>query len=143
MKLGTVTKIYKTNGTRPKKVDDNVMLADCGVIVIILTYGQFGALRKPYSGCIVCKTYIFINSNLLSYWNWKQNCKISNTALTLLLWVKVLYLPKKGWFFWRKKILRGLKNTKGYIQVSSIILTSFREGVILSPSPALYLKTNT
>ena len=67
MKLGTVTKIYKTNGTRPKKVDDNVMLADCGVIVIILTYGQFGALRKPYSGCIVCKTYIFINNNLLSY----------------------------------------------------------------------------
>ena len=67
MKHGTVTKIYKTNGTTPKKVDDNVMSADCGVIVIILTYGQFGAIRKPYSGCIVCKTYLFINSNLLSY----------------------------------------------------------------------------
>ena len=30
-------------------------------------YGQFGAIWKPNSGRIVCKTYIFINSNLLSY----------------------------------------------------------------------------
>ena len=36
-------------------------------------YGQFGAIRKPDSGRIVCKTYIFINSNLLSYKIWKQN----------------------------------------------------------------------
>ena len=30
-------------------------------------YGQFGAIRKVDSGGIVCKTYIFINSNPLSY----------------------------------------------------------------------------
>ena len=36
-------------------------------------YGQFGAILKSESGRIVCKTYIFINSNLLSYKNWKQN----------------------------------------------------------------------
>ena len=43
------------------------------VIVIFPVYGQFGAIRNPDSGCIVCKTYIFINSNFLSYKNWKQN----------------------------------------------------------------------
>ena len=32
-------------------------------------YGQFGAIRKPNSGCIVYKTYILINSSLLSYKN--------------------------------------------------------------------------
>ena len=39
------------------------------VIVIFQIYDQFGAIRKPDSGCIVCKTYIFINSNFLSYKN--------------------------------------------------------------------------
>ena len=51
------------------------MLANCDVIVIFLIYGQFGAIGKPDSRCIVCKTYIFINSNFLSYKNWKQNKK--------------------------------------------------------------------
>ena len=34
------------------------MLADCDVIVIFPVYGQFGAIRKPGSRRIVCKTYI-------------------------------------------------------------------------------------
>ena len=42
------------------------MLADCDVIVIFLIHGQLGANRKPDSGRTVLKTYIFINSNLLS-----------------------------------------------------------------------------
>ena len=33
---------------------------------------QFMAIRELDSGRIVCKTYIFINSNLFSYKNWKQ-----------------------------------------------------------------------
>ena len=49
------------------------MSVNCDVIVIFPIYGQFGAIRKPDSGRIVCKTYIFINSNLLSYKIWKQN----------------------------------------------------------------------
>ena len=49
------------------------MSENCDVIVIFSIYGQFGATWKPDSGCIVCKTYIFINSNLFSYKNWKQN----------------------------------------------------------------------
>ena len=49
------------------------MLANCDILVIFLIYGQFGAIRNPDSGCIVFKTYILINSNLLCYKNWKQN----------------------------------------------------------------------
>ena len=33
------------------------------IIVIFLIYCQFGANWKPDSGRIVCKTYIFIDSN--------------------------------------------------------------------------------
>ena len=49
------------------------MSANCDVIVIFPIYGQFWAIQKPDSGRIVCKTYIFINSNLSSYNHWKQN----------------------------------------------------------------------
>ena len=66
MKPGPVTKLDKGNKTSSKKIDDNVMSAICNVIVTFLIYGQFGAIRKPYSGRIVCKYYIFTNSNLLS-----------------------------------------------------------------------------
>ena len=73
MKLGPVTKLDKKKKTTSKRFGDAVMSANCGVIVIFPIYGQFGAIRKPDSGRIVCKTYIFINSNLLSYKNLKQN----------------------------------------------------------------------
>ena len=49
------------------------MSANCDTIVIFPTFGQSGAIRKPDSAHIVCEIYIFINSNLLSYKNWKQN----------------------------------------------------------------------
>ena len=42
------------------------------VVVIFPIYGQFGAIRKPDFGRMSCKTYIFINSNLLSFKTWKQ-----------------------------------------------------------------------
>ena len=47
-----------------KKIDDDVMSENCDVIAIFSIYGQFGAIRKPDSGHIVSKFYIFINSNL-------------------------------------------------------------------------------
>ena len=49
------------------------MSTNCNVIVIFSIYGQFGAIRKPDSGGMVYNTYIFINSNLLSYESWKQD----------------------------------------------------------------------
>ena len=67
MKLGPVTKLDKRNEMASNKFGDNAMSVNCGVIIIFPIYGQFGAIRKPDSERIVCKTYIFINSNLLSY----------------------------------------------------------------------------
>ena len=58
MKLGPVTKIDKKNKITSKKFDDDVMLANFDVIVIY-------PIRKPDSGCIERKSYIFISSNLV------------------------------------------------------------------------------
>ena len=69
MKLGPVTKRDKRNKTTSKQFDDDIMSKNCDIIAIFLIYGQFGEIGKPDSGCIVCKTYIFIDSNLLSYKN--------------------------------------------------------------------------
>ena len=65
MKLGPVTKIDKRNTERSKKIDE--FLESCDVIAIFLNYSQFGAIRRPDPGRINYKTYIFNNSNLLSY----------------------------------------------------------------------------
>ena len=85
MKLGPVTKIDKRNKTTTKIFDHYVMSENCDVIVIFSIYGQFGAIWKPDYGYLMCKTYISINSNLLSYQNSKQNSKVSTATLTLLL----------------------------------------------------------
>ena len=69
MKLGPVTKLDKKNKTTLKKFDDGVMSESCDVIPIFLVFGQFGAIWKPDSRRRACKTYIFIDSNLLSYKN--------------------------------------------------------------------------
>ena len=65
MKLGPVTKLDKRDTA--KKIDDDVTSSNCDALVIFPNYGQFGAIRKPNCGCIICKTYIFITSNLLFY----------------------------------------------------------------------------
>ena len=52
---------------------DDVMLSNCDAIVIFPIYVQFGAIWKLDYGRIICKTYISINSNLLSHKNWKHN----------------------------------------------------------------------
>ena len=75
MKLGPVTKLDKRNTTPSEKFDDDVILANCNVIVISPMYDQFGTIWKPDSGCIVCKL---------------------NTALILLLWVKLLFFSKNA-----------------------------------------------
>ena len=74
MKLLPATKLDKRNKTtsKPQKIFDDVILANCDVIVIFPIYGQFEAIREPDSGRIVYKTYIFINSSLLSCKNWKH-----------------------------------------------------------------------
>ena len=69
MKLGQVTKLDKKNKTTSKKIGDDVILENCDVIAIFPIYGQFGAILKPDSGCMVCKTYISTDTNFLSYKN--------------------------------------------------------------------------
>ena len=78
MKLGSVTKLDKRNTAVSKKIDDDVMLANCEVIVFFPIYVQFAAIRKPDFGRMVYKTYIFINSNFLS------RCKTAKSLIQLL-----------------------------------------------------------
>ena len=66
MKLGPVTKFEKRNKILSTKFDNDIMSTNCDVTVIFLIYGQFGAIWKPDSGCMVCKTNIFININHLN-----------------------------------------------------------------------------
>ena len=54
MKLESVTKLDKRN-KKSQKCLTGVMSAICDVTVILPIYGQFGAIRKPDSGPIVCK----------------------------------------------------------------------------------------
>ena len=49
------------------------MSVNCDITVIVPIYGQFGAIRKPGFGRMVCKTYIFIDSYFSFYKNGKQN----------------------------------------------------------------------
>ena len=67
MKLGPVTKLDRKNTTKSKKFGVNVMSGNCDVVVFFPIYDQFAGIRKPDSERMVYKTYIFINSNLLSY----------------------------------------------------------------------------
>ena len=61
-KLGPVTKLDKRNTAT---FDDDVMSTNyLNVIVIFPIYGQFGAIWKLDSKRMVCKTVIFINSNI-------------------------------------------------------------------------------
>ena len=85
-----------------KKIDDDAMSASLWQTVIFSIYHQFGAIWKLDSRGMVFKTYISINNILLSYKNWKQNLKISNTTLMLLLWKKVIFLPKSANFLQKK-----------------------------------------
>ena len=73
MKPGPVTKLDERNKTIFKNSDDDIMPANCDVIVIFTIYVQFAAIWKRGSGSIICETYIFINSYFLPYKNWKQN----------------------------------------------------------------------
>ena len=85
MKLGSVTKRNKKNKITSKIFGDDVMSENRDVIAIFLIFGQFGAIRKPDSGCIVCKTYIFINSNFYLKKTENRTKKSLNSSHTIAL----------------------------------------------------------
>ena len=60
MKLGPVTKPDKRNKTALKNFYGDVKSVHYDVILILLIWGQFGAIRELESGRIVYKTYIAI-----------------------------------------------------------------------------------
>ena len=77
MKLGPVTKLNKKNKTTSAKC------------------WQFGAIRKPGSGRIVCKIYIFINSNLLFYKKLKTEVKhLEHSSHTIALSKGTIFAKK-------------------------------------------------
>ena len=55
MKLGPVTKLHKRKKKTSKKFGNDVMSANCDVIVIFSIYDQFGAIQNPDFRRIVCK----------------------------------------------------------------------------------------
>ena len=109
MKPRPVTKLGKRNKTTSKKFGLDVMSENCDGIVIFRISGQLGAVRRPDSEHRVCKSYIFGNSNLFSYKNWKQNWKISNTVLALLVWVKVFFWTKNPDFLQKNPDISKIK----------------------------------
>ena len=108
MKLGPLPKLEKWNTMTLKNFDNDVMLGNYDVIFNFEIYGRFGAIQKLDSRCMVHDFQFSINNDLLSNERWKQNYKTFNTALILLLWKKVLVLPKKCWLF-EKKMLTPAK----------------------------------
>ena len=85
------------------------MSTNCDIIVFFPIYDKFGAILKLDCKRIVSKTYIFNKSNLFSYKNRKQNKKISNTAVKILLWIKVLLWPKNTDFLQRNADISKIK----------------------------------
>ena len=104
MKLEPVTKLDKTNKTTSKNFDDDFMSENCDVIVIFWIFGQFEAVWMPDSRHRVCKSYIFSNNNLLSYKNRKNRTKKYGCKLHMDVYLR------------------------GKFEVSSIVLTIFRQG---------------
>ena len=82
MKSGPVSKLDKKNKKAPKSFKNDAVLANCDVISIFPIYGEFGAIRKPVSQRVACKSYFFIKTSILSYKTGKET-KQSLTQLSL------------------------------------------------------------
>ena len=108
------------------------MLANYYVIVTFPTYGQFGAIWKPDTGCIVCKTYIFFySSNLLSSKTQLKNLLNSSHIIAL----SKNTIPAKKYCFLQKHagiskidgvlVLKGVFSETTYVCVLAYQIWSF------------------
>ena len=122
MKLGPVTKLDNKNMTTSKKKKKKKWtMISCQQIMSSFFLWYMADLGQ--SGCMVCNSYIFINVNFFSYKSWKQNLNISNTTLILLLWVKILFLPKNPDFL---QEIANISKIKGVLALkSSFSATSY------------------
>ena len=96
MKLRSVTKLDKRRETKSKQFDNDFMTK----IVTPLSFFQFTA-NFEQSGSRIPEAYLLIVTSYLSKTE-NRIKKIFNTALTLLLLVKVLFWPKNADFFAKK-----------------------------------------
>ena len=141
-----VTKLNKRNKTTSKKITNDVLSENCDVIVTFRIFGQFGAVRRADSGHRVCKIYVFINRTF-SLAKTENRTKKSLTQLSHYFFQWRYFLGEKTLIFCKKKLTLGkwrgpsyqkayfLKlNTDLYLrakfEVSSVILWSFRQGLI-------------
>ena len=96
MKLGPVTKLDKRNKTFSKKFD-NVMLENCGIIVIFLIYNQFGAIVQSVK-CIFSFIVTFYSTKT------ENRTKKSLTQLSHYCFVDMYYLCKIMLIFCKKML---------------------------------------
>ena len=66
MKLGATTKLDKRNKRTFRKIDDDVISENCDAIAVFPIHNQSEAIGMLDSGCINCKIYIMVISNLLT-----------------------------------------------------------------------------
>ena len=92
-----------------QKNDDDVMPANCDLIFIFPIYGQLGAIRKPDSGRIVCKTYIFLLVVTFILQKLKTEPKnLCHSCHTIVL-NKVIFLPKSAEFLQKPSDISKIK----------------------------------
>ena len=82
MKLEPVTKLDQRNKTTSKKIGDDVMSTNCDVIFSFWILGQFGAAGGRVPDTKSAKVTFPL---IITFCLRKQNYKIFNTALILLL----------------------------------------------------------
>ena len=123
MKLWPVTKLGKRNKTTSKNwrwPHFGKLWRHCHFPI----YNQFGEFRKPDSGRLVPRIYIFINSNFYLTKTEKNLKIIKHSSITLLLWVEVLFWPKNTDFLQKNADISKIKRTlvlKGIFSESTYV----------------------
>ena len=100
------------------------MPEDCDIIAIFPIYSQFGAIQKADFRCIVCETYIFINSALLSWKKQKTELKNLWHSSHIIALSKCIILAKRRWFV--KKNADIIKIKKSLVLKGIFSKTTYR-----------------
>ena len=79
----------------------------CDVIAIFRIYGQFGAIWKPYTRRMTCKTYISTNTFYLK--KTEKRTKKSLTQLYTIPLIKGTILTKKRYFLQKNADISKIK----------------------------------
>ena len=104
MKLWPVTKLDRKNKTTSKKFGDDVMSGNYDVIVLFPIFGQFGAIWKPDSGRIVCKTtFSLIVTFYLTKTETRTKKSLTQPSHSCLEYR--YYFCQKCWFFAKKLLI--------------------------------------